>query len=324
VVGKTKYDPFGPQGDIAKARAALLAFAPQRKPRLSRSPSRGLGRHLFMSQPLPVGWKLRAPLDGALLRVATLYNRALAEWEQQPRLAEMITRLEKLRRAANAYAAALSDLDKITLVSLLQDALVLAERERKSGARDPVPFDMIAPPDLPPGDVIKAFAPEILARVLWIDAPDFIGPSIARAKAVARLAVDACDGLAYFGRDKGGRGGALARLMTQSPKEQLVFDCAMMIYACFDDEDVERISSTPHRPSAATSERPRFEAFVAEMHAYAVGSDSPENFERALKAGIARFKREWPEFRGRYGFDYWPAKEPGTSGATASIDPGLI
>ena len=234
----------------------------------------------------------------------------------------MITRLEKLRRAANAYAAALSDLDKFTLVSFLQDALVLAERERKSGARDPLPFDMIDPPDLPPGDVMKAFAPEILARVLWIDAPDFISPSITRARAVARLAVDAHDGLAYFGQDKGGRGGALARLMTQSPKEQLVFDCAMMIHACFDDEDVERISSTPHRPSAAAKERPRFEAFVAAMHAYARGSDKPENFERALKAGIARFKREWPEFRGHYGFDYWPAKEAGEADAPLSFGPG--
>jgi hypothetical protein len=310
-----KHDPFSPQGDIAKARAALLAFAPQRKPRLSRSPPRSRDLQRLMSQPLPAGWKFMAPLDGALLTIATLYNRAIAEWERQPRLAEMIARLEKLRRAANAYAAALSDLDKITLVSLLRDALVLAERERKSGAREPVPFDMIDPPDLPPGDVMKAFAPEVLARVLWIDAPDFIGPSIARAKAVARLAVDARDGLAYFGPDSGGRGGALARLMTQSPKEQLVFDCAMMIYACFDDEDVERISSTPHRPSAAAKERPRFEAFVASMHAYAVGSGDAENFERAMKTGIARFKREWPEFRGRYGFDYWPAKEPGAAGA---------
>ena len=220
MANKAKYDPFSPQGDIAKARAALLAFAPQRKPRLSRSPSRSRGRQIFMSQPLPTGWKLRAPLDGALLRVATLYNRALAEWEQQPRLAEMITRLEKLRRAANAYAAALSDLDKFTLVSFLQDALVLAERERKSGARDPLPFDMIDPPDLPPGDVMKAFAPEILARVLWIDAPDFISPSIARAKAVARLAVDAHDGLAYFGRDKGGRGGALGEYVQQGSRHR--------------------------------------------------------------------------------------------------------
>ena len=315
MANKTQRDPFSPQGDIAKARAALLAFAPQRKPRLSRSPPRSRDLQRLMSQPLPAGWKFMAPLDGALLTIATLYNRAIAEWERQPRLAEMIARLEKLRRAANAYAAALSDLDKITLVSLLRDALVLAERERKSGAREPVPFDMIDPPDLPPGDVMKAFAPEVLARVLWIDAPDFIGPSIARAKAVARLAVDARDGLAYFGPDSGGRGGALARLMTQSPKEQLVFDCAMMIHACFDDEDVERISSTPHRPSAAANERPRFEAFVAAMHAYAVGSDDAENFERAMKAGVARFKREWPEFRGRYGFDYWPAKEPGAAGA---------
>ena len=138
---------------------------------------------------------------------------------------------------------------------------------------------------------------------MWIDAQDFIAPSIGRADAVSSLARQAHKALAVLGPDKGGGGGALARLLAKSPKEQLIFDCAMVIYACFEDDDVERISSTPYRPGADTKSRPPFEAFVAAMHSYATGSDAPESFERPLKAGIARFKRAWPKFRGRYDFD---------------------
>lgn len=225
-----------------------------------------------------------------------------------------------MRRAAAAYAKALGRLDDVALTAALGEAMLIAESERKKGPRDPLPFDMAERTDLPPGDAVKAFTPEIESGTLWIDARDFISPSVARAEAVARLAATTRKTLDFLGPDKGGGGGALARMLTKSPKEQLVFDCAMMIYACFEDDDVERISSTPFRPGADTKSRPLFEAFVAAMHAYATGSDAPESFERSLKAGIARFKRAWPKFRGRYDFDYWPTDDPRT--AMKSFPPG--
>jgi hypothetical protein len=287
----------------------LLAFAPDRKPRLARGAPRPSSDNPYEG-PLPAGLKRKPPLDGALGTVARRYNAALADWKEQPRMAKTIASLEALRRAATAYAKAFAALDEVALPELLGQALMIAESERKRGPREPLPFDIIERTDLPQGDVSKAFAPEITAGALWIDAQDFVSPSIARAEAVGRLAGAARKSLAAHGPDKGGAGGALARLKTKPPKDQLVFDCAMMIYACFEDDDVERISSTPYRPGADTKSRPPFEAFVAAMHAYATGSDEPESFERPLKAGIARFRRAWPKFRGRYDFDYWPTDDP--------------
>ena len=295
-------DIVAPKGRIAPARAALLRFAPGHKPRIStratrRPPSE---RIEVLSGTVIVTPKPKAPLDEALERIARAYNQELKQWEGAPRIADSLATLENLRFAAIGYANALSALraDDVALDNVLLDAMLRSMNEGDRRLKDKEPKETTDLPALPFDDVTEAFFPEITAGEFWPNGAYFIQPSIDRALAVMRLASRGRDYLAGVGADKGGAGNVLARLGVRPPKHILVLACAQLIIACFDDEDVERISSTTFRPGAEASERPPFERFVEKMHEYAVGAEVPDNaFARAMKDTVPEFKRRWAKFK---------------------------
>jgi hypothetical protein len=295
-------DLFAPKGKIARARAALLSFAPDCKPRISAFVARGRQneRVEVPSLSISITLKPRAPLDETIENIARSYNENASRWEIQARLSGTLDALEGLGYAANSFVAALSAVmgDDVALGNLLRDAMLRAENERNRGFECAVTGEVINPPALPFDDVTDAFLPEILSREFWPNAAFFIQPSIDRAQAIARLATRARKGLAGVGPDKGGPEKGLARLGVPPPRNELVTACAWLIVDCFGAEAVKRISRTLRPRREALRERTNFEEVVAELHRYAVGAEAPANFfVNAMKKALPDFRRNWAKFK---------------------------
>lgn len=283
--------PLAPKGEITAVYDALRPFA---RVKAVRSKEARTTQRLSETALADRIESIARAYMQALFRWGDLDRETLKKTHKRATLKMTREALHNVRRSALAFANAVSALDDhpSALGGLVGKAALIALSERARGFQDPFSGETTDPPPFNVDDDLsmKAFAPEISAGDLWSSPANLhwrlLQPTITRTRAIAELAARA---LSAHDRSSPANRQILGLFGGATPKEDLVCECAHLVVECFGEEAVSKITTTPHRPGASVEQRPPFEALVAEMHKYATGSDEPENFEKALDAGIAFF-----------------------------------